>query len=542
MNSEFASSDEHVERVVVKDPGEASKVNPGSPTPATGAGGDPLGLGVADAEEGAFCAEVNSERRSGFGIDVMAPIRSILPSTFRPFVRRNYQHELLAAHTWPIAVSMVEGAVTSVIAKKAFSDTPDWVIATLVAAPAFCNVSSFIWTRFTEGRSVVRALNIIQLCVLAMLLVIALVPINQIGLFIFLAAALIARFCMVGVITLRSVIWRANYARFERARITGKLITVQTLVMASVSILLGQAMDWHEQSFRFIYPLATAFGLIGVRAYSRLRVRRPFLMVQSDRPSIDLTDYGQPIFLPRTRRLRQYGHYLSHALRSGVATASDARRTVGAMWGVLRDDLPYRGYMVCMTLTGVGNLAISAPLVLVVTERFHFDYLYSLFILQSIPLLVMPISIPFWSRFLDRVHVIRFRAVHVWVFVLAHALTFAGAFLGSIPLLACGQIIRGVGFGGGALAWNLGHNDFSSRQDAGLYMSVHVTLTGIRGAFASYLGVIMYSGVSWWIFDLPALEEFSFIFWGAVTALGAVGFAYLNWRLREITGRAPAEV
>ncbi len=475
------------------------------------------------------------------GFSLATALGSLAPQSFRPIVRRNYQHELMAALTWPIAVSMIEGAVTSVIAKKAFADTPDWVIATLVAAPAFCNISSFLWTHLAEGRIAVRALNMIQLCVLSMILVIALVPINAVGLYVFLGAALTARFCMVGVITLRSVIWRANYARFERARVTGKLITVQTLVMASVSIFLGKAMDWNEEAFRLIYPLAIVFGLVGVYAYSRLRVRRPFLMQPSERAPIDLTDYGQPVFLPRTRRLREYGHYLTSAFRSSVATASQARRTVRQMLRVLRDDHAYRGYMACMTLTGVGNLAVSAPLVLVVTEKFGFRYLGSLLLLQSIPLLIMPISIPFWSRFLDRVHVIRFRSVHVWVFVLAHALTFSGAFFWSVPLLVAGQVVRGAGFGGGALAWNLGHNDFSSAQDAGLYMSIHVTLTGLRGIFASYLGVLMYSGLSWWIFSFPALEEFSFIFWGAVTALGALGFAYLNWRYRHLTERAPAE-
>ncbi len=146
-----------------------------------------------------------------------------------------------------------------------------------------------------------------------------------------------------------------------------------------------------------------------------------------------------------------------------------------------------------------------------------------------------------YEQFLARVQVIRFRSVHVWVFVLAHALTFSGALFWSVPLLVAGQIVRGAGFGGGALAWNLGHNDFSSAQDAGLYMSIHVTLTGLRGIFASYLGVIMYSGLSWWIFEIPALEEFSFVFWGLLTALGALGFAYLNWRYRHLTERAPAE-
>jgi len=435
---------------------------------------------------------------------------------------------------------MVEGSVTAVLAKKSFPMTPDWVIATLTTAPAFCNISSFVWTRLAQKRSIVRAFNLTQFAVLSMLAVIAVVPLNRIGLFLFLAAAVLARLCLVGVITLRSVLWRANYARFERARITGKLITVQTLLMAGTSLLLGTALDYRQWSFRIIYPLAIIIGYIGVRAYSSVRLRRPFLIESLRRPSLPVTEYGQPAFLAGPRRLRKYGHYISSAVRNSAAAASNIGGTLVDMGCVLRDDLPYRGYMFCMSLTGIGNLAISAPMVLLLTEKFKLHYTGSLVILQSVPFIMMPLSIPVWSRFLDRVHVIRFRSVHVWVFVLAHALTFLGAMYSSIGLIIAGQVIRGIGFGGGALAWNIGHNDFSSRHDAGLYMTIHVTLTGVRGAIAGYLGIIMYSGFVWGSFRLPALEEYSFIFWASITALGAIGFFYLGRRLPALVAAAPA--
>ena len=492
--------------------------------------------GVSSSEAVVAGVSVNGDHLRRLG-----PLESFLPKSFRPFVRRNYQFELMAAATWPIAVAMVEGPVTGVIAKKSFVDTPDWVIATLTAAPAFCNISSFLWTRFAQGRSIVRSINVIQLIVLSMILVITFIPLSSIGLYVFLGAAIMARFALVGVITLRSVLWRTNYARFERARVTGKIITIQTLVLAAVSLGLGRAMDYSQESFRVIFPFAILSGLFGVWAYSLVRVRRPFLITTNERSALALTDYGQPSFPTGVRRLRKYGHYLTSVVRGSADAASNIGGTLSAMWRVLHDDLPYRGYMVCMSLTGIGNLAIMAPLVLVLTEKFNLKYTGALVLLQSVPLVMMPITIPLWSRYLDRVHVIRFRAVHVWVFVIAHALTFWGALTLSIPLMVAGQMVRGIGFGGGALAWNIGHNDFSSRQDAGLYMTIHVTLTGVRGAIAGYLGIIMYSGIHWGIFNFPALQEYSFVFWACLTALGALGFMYLNWKLTELTRRRPID-
>ena len=54
-----------------------------------------------------------------------------------------------------------------------------------------------------------------------------------------------------------------------------------------------------------------------------------------------------------------------------------------------------------------------------------------------------------------------------------------------------------------ALAWQLGHNDFARPDQLSAYMGVHVTLTGIRGATAPFLGMFLYVGwdLGWFSFD-----------------------------------------
>ena len=62
-----------------------------------------------------------------------------------------------------------------------------------------------------------------------------------------------------------------------------------------------------------------------------------------------------------------------------------------------------------------------------------------------------------------------------------------------------------------------GHNDFAPRERLSAYMAVHVTLTGVRGAFAPFLGMAQYlgwdakgyvpgsSGLGAWLFLVSAL-------------------------------------
>jgi hypothetical protein len=137
-----------------------------------------------------------------------------------------------------------------------------------------------------------------------------------------------------------------------------------------------------------------------------------------------------------------------------------------------------------MSVFGFGNLMLMAPMTFVVTDEFKLDYTQGILVNAIIPLLVMPFAIPLWARFMDRTHIIHFRSLHGWSFVLASAAVTLASYLHSIELLYAGAFLLGVGYAGGTLAWNLGHQDFSSAERDADYMAVHVTLNGIRGILA----------------------------------------------------------
>ena len=445
------------------------------------------------------------------------------PTSISRFAARNFREEIKAVAVWPVAMTMVEGSITGILAKKAFEGTPDWIVATLAAAPAFSNVTSLVWTRFARGERTLRNLNLLQGGVIAVVLAIGLVPRTTAGLYVFTLAAVAARLLMTGVITLRAVLWRANYAREERAAITGRLVTVQTLVVTLTGLLLGRSLDENPQSFHFMYAAASLFGLLGLWFFSRMRVRRPHL--------IDPSDASDPAAAGTDETT---GWSFGGLVTEWASTFSDMLR-------VMRDDAAYRGFMTCMFVMGISNLAVEAPMIVMLDEQFGLRYLHSIALLQAIPLALMPVSIPFWSRLMSHSHIIRFRSIHSWTFVIGQFAMFFGALWDSLPILTFAQAMQGVGFGGGALAWNLGHNDFATPQKASLYMTVHVTLNGIRGFIAAYVGMWLYAGLTWRGRHYPLLGDYAFLFWAIVCLLGALGFVYLNFRFRELTRRRPRE-
>lgn len=449
----------------------------------------------------------------------MHPRRSALlffdPLGVSPISRGNYRRELVSVAFVSVVVACISGGVMAVIAKKAFG-AGDLVITLLAGSEAISNISSLFWTRLLHGRDRVRATVVLQCCTLACALTIALAPFNNAGIGMLLAGTLLARTFLTGIISARSDLWRANYPRHDRGRITGKLTILATLIAGVFAFLIAAAMDipgTGGHAFRPIYALAAVAGLIGVHSFSRVRWR------------------GRAVHL---REERTHPHS-----ESGIEDQRGAR----AMLAVLRRDADYRRFMFAQFILGAPNIAMTPIFVIALKDRFSLGYTQSILLTTVIETLAPILAIPMWARLLDRMHIIRFRAFHSWMFVLANSLMAGAFFLGSLPMLYASKVMLGFAFGGGMLAWNLGHHDFAKRGLATLYMGVHVTLTGVRGVFAPFVGLLLYSPWSITIgatrIAWPGLGDWTFALLTGVTIVGSIMFVRLYLDTRARTRHSP---
>lgn len=439
---------------------------------------------------------------------------SFAPGSMPLMSRRSYRWELTSVCFLPMAVACVEANVITVIAKKAF-DANDFVIATLAAAPAMSNISSALWTRFIRGRDRVRVVNLMQLGALACVAMIALAPFNDWGKLLMIGCTLAARVFLTGIITARSDIWRANYPRSDRARVTGKLTIVAALVVGATALLIGASMDAADgvrpDGFRAIYLGAAGLGLIGVWAFSRVRWRGKTSVVR----------------LERTPREERRSRFSSDMLR------------------VLKSDKTYRDFMAAQFVLGLPNLAAIPIFVIALEDNFGRGYTESMLLAQVIPLALPILTIPLWARLFDRLHIVRFRVYHSWLFVAANLLMGLGFLAESIGALYASRVVLGVAYGGGMLAWNLGHHDFAKRDLATIYMGIHVTLTGVRGAIAPFIGAALYAG--WSVYaagvtiGLEGMGAWTFIVCAGVSMLGALMFLRLSRALGHAARGAPKD-
>jgi MFS family permease len=424
-----------------------------------------------------------------------------------PLARGHYGREVGA---WLLLAGMlgaVEGGVVSVIAKNAFAGAVSerWLnlaVAVLTGAPAFANVTSFLFSALSQGRHKIRMLVTLQVATASAVALVALAPERSpMGLVLLIVGALGARIAWAGVVTLRSTVWRANYARKTRANMAGKIVIFQAIMLAGAGFSIGLAMRHDERAYHVLYPIAAVAGLVGATLYSRMRMR---------------------------------GHQAMIAAERRAATGRFSALSPRQFWHILSDDGDFRAYLVCMMMLGFGNQMVNAPLVVMLRDTFGYGYLAGILITSTIPILLMPLSIPMWSRMLDRTHIVVFRSLHSWLFILTIALVLIGATAHLPILLWVAAVTKGIAFGGGVLGWNLGTHDFATDANASQYMGLHVTLTGVRGMIAPLSGVVIYEafdtiqpGAGGWVFAVSL----------AIAACGALGFLVMR---REMSRRERA--
>ncbi len=388
----------------------------------------------------------------------------------------------------------IEGGVVGVLTKRMFdgvvaNNILDWSVASLAAAQGFASISSFLWAAFSHGKHKIRFITALKIACVVLVAAVSFVPQSAFGLAMLLFCVIGTRVCYTGIVTLRTTVWQANYPRTNRAFVAGRIATVQALVLATVGFGVGEAMDLNEDAIRWVYPVAASFGVLGAWIYSKIRVDGHREILQDERESPN-----QVSFLPwKTFQL-------------------------------LFEDKQFAKYVGCQFVFGVGNLMLTAPLVIILSEQFDLGYLGEILIVSTIPILMIPLSTLFWARLLKRMHVLSFRSIHSWFFVVSSICIGVSIATHSVAGLWVGAAIRGVGFGGGVLAWNLGHQDYAPVEQSARYMSLHVTLTGIRGLLAPALGVALYTS----LLDSGCQAGPIVFYVGAtLSAIGGIGFILL---------------
>jgi hypothetical protein len=334
----------------------------------------------------------------------------------------------------------------------------DLVLSLVSAAPAWSNLASMAYARRAQGQRKVAFLVPLLAAMTACVAALALVPKSGLGLALFFACYASARLLWAGVETVRAVLWSVNYPTRVRARITGRITINTSIVVAGVGLTLGWLVGQEGPWWRLALLAGCACGAAGTIAFRRMRVRREDDLLQAERARV----------------------------------LAGATFGFGGMRTLLARDPAFREYQLAMSVFGAGLLSLTPLLVICLNDVLGLPTFAQVVVTTSLPILVMPVAVQPWARYLDRHRVIAFRALHGRVTTVAVSLLAAAVLLHLTWLLWPGALLLGVSMAAGSLGWTLGHNDFAPRGEETRYMALHVTLTGLRGLVAPPLTIGLY--------------------------------------------------
>jgi MFS family permease len=437
--------------------------------------------------------------------------------------RRPYVIEVKHFLLWGLFAGLVEGTVSAVVVSKTFHGS-NLLITVVQATPAFANLVSLIWGAMIVGRKKIPAFLAFAAASVAVTLSIAFTPHTWLGGWLFALQICLSRVFMSGVVTTRASLWKSNYPRSHRGRITANLQIVRTMMSLPVILGGGLLFDFSPEAYHWFYPLVATTGALGLLVLRGERVRgerkalRPFADAQkrlngrtnpAARPSNGETPDDEPI--ADTGVIAPYG----------LVAMINPLEIIQHMRGVLREDPRFARYCTAQMCIGTANLMAMPVNTILLTKVLHLSYTWSNGLLDLVPRAITLLMLPVWARLFDRVGVLRFRMTNslCWCGSLlfcgfgAMFAARAGGQPGAILIIALsvyalGRIFEGLAQSGGAIAWNIGHLHFADDHKAELYMGIHVSLTGFRGLFAPFLGSLLYAWIDWWVFMIGVVISF----------------------------------
>ena len=407
-----------------------------------------------------------------------------------------FRREILPWGLLGLALGLVEGATAAVLVKQHFAGAAsvfgvNIAVALVSGAPAFSNVLSFVWANVAHGRARVQLMVALQAAFALLVGSVAFGSRAASGLALTVGSIIAARVVWAGILTVRAAVWTANYPRRVLARITGRIVIVNSIAVAISAALVGWALEARAIDARWLYGMGALAGLLGAWLYRAMRVRREFQLLAAE----------------------------------AATGGSREPFSLAMLTQILKGDPAYREYMLWMGIFGGGNLMLTAQLVLLFSEQLHLTSALQIGLLAVVPLITQPLFMPWWARLFDGSHVVRYRSRQGWALVLACCTLCLGVFTRSLVLLWAGAVLLGAANAGANLGWNLGHNDFASIGRAQHYMGVHVTLTGLRGGIAPPLGVLAYMGLEYWH---HGAGRYALVLPVALTTAGALGFSRMG--------------
>jgi len=294
---------------------------------------------------------------------------------------------------------------------------------------------------------------------------------NPIYHYIFLAIFLIYYMASPVIYPAINLFLKQVYRHNIFGRLFSYATTVNRITIILATFFYGLWLDVDNYVFVYVLPAIAVLGIVSVHLFSMI-------------------DYKEPEHIPEKARFKEA-----------------VKKSAMNMFRIIKENVPYRHFEAGFMFYGFAFMITVTVITIYFERALHLNYSSVAFYKNGYNLLSI-LLLPFFGRLLDKIDprkfaTITFGAMLMYILFMTLTSYFPAFFeFKSIKIyymLIFYIIFHGIFAATMSLLWFIGSAYFCKKEEAGIYQSVHLSLTGARALFAPLLGVLFYEflGFTW---------------------------------------------
>ncbi len=342
-----------------------------------------------------------------------------------------------------------------IIARKALH-AKDWQLMLMTMLWPVANFFSVWWARVFERSCHKQRYFVLAGIIgrLSLVWAIWLVSMNE---YLVLLGLLFASNSLI--VPAQNSIYQRNINPSRRARVFGIIQSVGIAVSVVITFVAGRLLDVREESFRLILVVTGIVGFLSAAVLAMIRIQEP--LGQRDCQPLH---WKRVLFEPVTGTLK-----------------------------LLRENKAFAAFERSFSIYGMGFIMMQPIIPIYLVDKLQLTYTANFLAKGIVSQLGMLFLSPLIGKLHDRMHPFRFMAAAFGLLMFFPLLFVVSSLVQGeavlpVVIVFVAYLVFGIAMAGVNITWNMGSIFFAGDEDASIYQSVHVTMTGIRGLIAPVLG------------------------------------------------------
>lgn len=385
--------------------------------------------------------------------------------SFSPIERQTALMLILAAMFNGVVQSLSQ--TQDIIARKALH-AQDWQLMLMTMIWPISNFFSIWWGRVFET-SCHKSRYFLLAGVVGRLTMVYAIWLTTMNEYLVLLGLLFSANSLL--IPAQNSIFQRNINDQRRAKVYGYTISLGMMISVPVTLLAGRLLDVQESSFRWILLGTGLCGFVSCAILAAIRIQEPLV-----KPECERISWRKSALEPIRRTLQ-----------------------------LLRENKQFAAFERSFSIYGMGFIMMQPIIPIYMVDKLQLSYTSNFLakgILSQMGLLLLS---PVIGKLHDSMHPFRFISRAFALLMVFPALfvvstLWAGESVVPVVIVFIAYTIFGIAMAAVNISWNMSSIFFAGKEDASMYQSVHVTLTGVRGLVAPVLGYVLLK-----LFDITAV-------------------------------------